>query len=163
MNADNLVKRGYRPWRPSPAAADLDVWHEYEVPTIGTFRSQNHRFLFALVGDVDPDRQVTVWAYTSIDEALADEVEFDSTAELNEWARSQFVNADVVYALARDFSIHRWGPARRVENIHAGAVTFIQQVLDVVGEQHNPALDFAVRQAAVGVLVDHVPPQASLV
>ncbi|TDW18581.1 hypothetical protein [Kribbella kalugense] len=159
MNADNLVKRGCKPWLPSAEATDLDVWHMYEIPTVGTFRTRGGDLvLFAVVGDLDPEREVTVWAYTKIDEAMVDGLEFDTTAELHEWARQRFAGVHVVYALALDLAVERWSPVENPGDLHSGAVEFMDQVRrSIEPATHDPAVDFEVKQAEVTALVDLVP------
>ena len=161
MNLDNLVKRGYRPWLPSSAASDIDVWHEYEVPLVGTFDNGGDTVLFALVGDADPDRQVSVWAYTVIGADEAQDATFDSSIELTDWVRDRFTLTQVLYAVALDFEILNWSEATKVDNIHEGAVEFIGHLLqtpDVRDElTRDPKRTFELVQAEAGVLVDLLP------
>jgi hypothetical protein len=57
MNLDALVKKGCRPWAPAPGAHDLDVWHEYDVPTAETFMLESQPVIFTVLGSAE--RNVT--------------------------------------------------------------------------------------------------------
>lgn len=167
MNSGILVRNGYRPWLPSPEASELDVWHEYEMPLIGTFSCPSGRILFSLIGGLDPERPVSVWAYTPLTSlgAMPAGVSMPSGIELIDWARDRFEGAGpVVYVLARDFMAHRWGSFDRVDTVHDGANRFLATVLDITARamagddpESQPRVDFEVRQAMAGVLADRIP------
>lgn len=109
MNLDTVVKKGSRPWRPSPDARDLRVWHEYDMPTVGTFTLNRNMVLFTVVGDTDDD--LTVWAYACLaeDEAkIAQDARFASVTDVDAFIRAKFADREAVFVLARDLQVWRW-------------------------------------------------------
>jgi len=130
MNRDKLVQPGRLPWSPVSAAVDLDVWHEHEVPLVGTYRLEEQVVLFTVVGDSSDD--LTVWAYRclSADEAAtAEELSFDSVGELREHVEGLFVRREAVFALASDLIIEKWTPADIEDGLLSAAVTFLKGIV----------------------------------
>lgn len=111
MNLDALVREGNRPWQPTPGAGGLHVWHEYDMPTVGTVTLDGNTVLFTIVGD--PDDELTVWAYTCLDDNEAErarDTKFASVGDLDGFVRARFADREAVFALARDLRLWRWSP-----------------------------------------------------
>jgi hypothetical protein len=109
MNLDSLVRRGFQPWKPALGVSELRVWHEYDVPTTGTFTLDNNLVLFTVVGD--PDEVMSVWAYVNLtgdDAQSARTIQFDGLASLNDFICRAFADRETVFALARGLEVWRW-------------------------------------------------------
>lgn len=123
-------ERGRLPWSPNPAVTDLDVWHEYEVPLVGTFRMDDQTVLFALVGD--PNDDLTVWAYRCLspeEAAAADDLAFESVGELGEHVERMFAHREAVLALAGDLLIREWTPAQVEDGLLPAALVFLKELV----------------------------------
>lgn len=157
VNTDNLVVRGFKPWLPSPHARNLEVWHEYELPTAGTFDCDEGRVLFTHLGDIDPEQHTSTWGYTVVPAHVTEHVAFKSSAEMDEWIERAFHGACVVYAMASDLMIQRWSPVERVPSLYEGAVGFMDSIVKELrgAEDDDPELAFEARKAEATVLVQH--------
>lgn len=130
MNHDRLVQRGHLPWSPNPDIGDLDVWHEYEVPLVGTFRLDGQVVLFALIGD--PDDELTVWAYRCLsaeEAALVNDLVLETVEELNAHVERLFTQHRAVLVLARDLRIQRWTPTEIEDDLLSAAVGFLKEIV----------------------------------
>lgn len=130
MNLDALVKSGRLPWSPNPDVGDLDVWHQYEHPMTGTFRTHGKTVFFTIVVEFG---NTSVWAFTCLpaDEArrLAD-VEFESPAALREFAEKLFVGRKVLFALAHDLLIRNWSVREEDGSLEELGLGFLSDVYE---------------------------------
>jgi hypothetical protein len=130
MNLDAVVTKGRLPWKPSPDAGDLAIWHQYEHPLSGTFTSMAGTVLFAALDGVESD--VSVWAYACLeqDEArrLAD-VSFGSREDLREFIDAALASHRLVLALANDLVITDWSVADRVGPVYEVTGDFLKHIL----------------------------------
>jgi hypothetical protein len=149
MNLDALVKKGCRPWAPSPEARDLDVWHEYDVPTAGTFMLDGQRILFTVLGGADDP--VSVWAYTCLTDLDATELgrRFDSVGDLADRVAAQFIGHRAVLVIADDLQIWRWMSVDVEESLIKSALGFLSQVRESLEQKKTPDAEFQVKLAGV--------------
>jgi len=162
MNLDKLLRSGGRPWAPSPDSFGLDVWHEYDVPTVGHFRMPTFDLdvLFTILGS--PDERLTLWAYTTLTESRVKELTyagFQSVAELGDVVDRQFAGQQAVFAIADGFSIWRWGvlevpPAP--DGIHHAAAEFLGQVRQSLERAKTPAAEIQVKLAGIEAAKDEL-------
>jgi hypothetical protein len=150
MNLDALVRTGNRPWTPSSDARELDVWHEYDVPTAGTFALGADRVLFTVLGS--PDDPITVWAYTDLVEAdakeLADQT-FSSVDEMTRAIESRFIGRQAVFASADNLRIWRWGTLEVKKNLVVTATEFLRGIRESLESKQAPVDEFEVKLAGV--------------
>jgi hypothetical protein len=150
MNLDALVKKGCRPWAPSPGARDLDVWLEYDVPTAGTFVLDSQSVIFTVLGSADDP--VSVWAYTCLTEddakALGDQ-KFGSVDEMARAVDEQFTGHRAVFAVADKLEIWRWTSLDVEEGLIKSAVAFLSQVRESLEQKKTPDAEFQVKLAGV--------------
>jgi hypothetical protein len=147
MNLDKLVQRGRLPWSPTPAVTDLDVWHEYEVPLVGTYRLENQVVLFTVMGD--PSEDFTVWAYRILspgDVSALEDLQFESLDELRTYAHELFLHQPAVLALAGDLQIREWGPVRVDDGLLSAAVRFLKAIVEATAPDPLTAFRGAVAE-----------------
>jgi hypothetical protein len=152
MNHDSLVQRGYLPWSPRAEASDLDVWHEYETPLVGTFVLRGTTVLFTVIGDAGT--RLSVWAYVCLtdDEAeAASTVEFGSAEELQAYANELFMSRKVVFALADDLLIDRWSPLFVKDELLEAASGFMTDILNAL----DPKTKFEAKLAEANAVAEH--------
>lgn len=152
MNLDAVVTKGRLPWKPCPDARDVNVWHQYEHPHIGTFTSNIGTVVFTVLGGVETD--VSVWAYACLtpEEAQGlDTIEFDSLAHLREYIDETFATHRLVLALADDLLIASWAVAERIGPLYEVATDFLEQVLVQTRSQLDPGARFRAKLAEVDV------------
>jgi hypothetical protein len=155
MNLDTLVKQGYPPWAPAPGVHIVDVWHEYDIPTVGTFASEEGRSaVFTLVGE--PDDRLTVWAYSCLGEDEANDLErasrrYESTDELDAAIDRMFAGRSVVFALADNLQIWRWSPVEVKAGVLEAATEFLRGVRAALAETTDPGRRFRAELAGVEV------------
>jgi hypothetical protein len=152
MNLDTVVTKGRLPWKPRPDARDVDVWHQYEHPHIGTFASDAGTVMFTVVGGVETD--VSVWAYAPLSPEEShglDEIEFDSMDDLRAYVDQTFATHQLVLALADDLLVTSWAVAERIGPLYEVAADFLQQVLAQTRSQLAPGTRFRAELAAVDV------------
>lgn len=134
MNFDSIVAADARPWLPAPDASNLDVWHEDDVPVLGTFDLPDGHVLFTLVGAAD--KAVTTWAYLPLEVSEYKELQetvYDSVLKMNEDVHRRFEARHCVFAVARDFSISSWTPTDEpVKSVLQGATEFMQDYVALV-------------------------------
>jgi hypothetical protein len=150
MNLDTLVKRGRRPWAPSPETRDLEVWHEYDVPTVGLFMLRSEPVVFTVLGS--PDDQMTVWAYTCLTEVDAKDLsarKFSSVGELGEIVDSRFIGRQAAFVIADDLQIWRWTWMDVKESVMESASEFLSQVRESLESEKAPDAEFEVKLAGV--------------
>lgn len=137
MNLDQIVSMGFRPWTPSKDAVDLEVWHEDDVPTIGTFSVHGTHVLFNLVGE--PEKGLTTWAYLPLTDQEfreLDDVEYDSPAEMADDVASRFRDRPCVFAVAQDFKVLSWGPSETgAPSLLAGATDFLRDYVSITQDK----------------------------
>jgi hypothetical protein len=150
MNLDALVKQGHAPWAPTSGARRVDIWHEYDIPTAGTFELANGKVVvFTLIGE--PDQRLTVWAYTEIPSDVEPD-SFASTDDLEAALDSMFVGHKAVFALADDLKIARWTPLEVGEGVLNSATEFLRGVRASLAEKRDdPGLRFRAELAGVEV------------
>ncbi len=153
MNLDTLVKQGCMPWTPAPGVHGVDIWHEYDIPTIGTFRtSEGNSVLFTLVGE--PDDRLTVWAYKSLsseDAAKQEREPYDSTTDLDESVGKMFVGRHTIFALADDLKIIHWTPTEVGAGVLESATEFLRGVRSSLASTSAPDAKFRAELAGVEV------------
>lgn len=154
MNLDALVKQGCSPWAPAPGVQSIDIWHEYDIPTVGVFKSAEGRsVLFTLVGE--PEDRLTVWAYRCLDadEAIAaEEAQFESTDDLDASVSNMFAGQPAVFALADRLMIRSWTPLQVGKlGVVEGATEFLRGLRDSLAKTSNPGTRFRAELAGVEV------------
>jgi hypothetical protein len=157
MNPDALVRVGYPPWAPSPDAHSTDIWHEYDMPTVGVFRLGADSVLFTVVGD--PDSRLTVWAYTCLDAGDAErlaEAQFSSVDELSASVESRLMGREVVFAIADNLQIWRWGSMRVETSTLMTSTRFLRQVRESLANSNNAGTQFRVALAGVEAAKDEL-------
>lgn len=150
MNLDALVRAGNRPWVPAGDARDLDVWHEYDVPTAGIFTLHADRVLFTVLGS--PDDRITVWAYTDLAEADAKELadqRFSSADEMARAIESRFIGRRAVFASADNLRIWHWGTLEVKKDLVVSATEFLRGVREALESKQAPVDEFQVKLAGV--------------
>ncbi len=126
MNLDALVKHGHAPWAPAPGIDDVEVWHEYDIPTAGTFHRHDGRaVLFTLIGE--PDERLTVWAYTEIPADARPDL-YESTDDLDSSVDAMFSGNRAVFALADGLKLWRWTPLEVKSSLLEAATEFLQGI-----------------------------------
>lgn len=154
MNLDALIKKGSLPWTPSPSVHDVDVWHEYDIPTAGTFRTgAGHQVLFTLIGE--PEDRLTVWAYTCLRSEDADrlghEPSFASIADLEAAVSRLFAQHRAVFALADNMKIDQWTPLDVDADVVESATEFLRGIRDALANTSPPGTRFRAELAGVNV------------
>jgi hypothetical protein len=150
MNLDAVVTKGHLPWRPSPDAQDLGVWHQYEHPLTGIFKAKEGRVIFTAVGGIETN--VSVWAYACLEPGEArglDEIEFDSVADLRAFVDEIFASHRLVLALADDLLITSWAVADEIGPLYEVATQFLEQVLAQLRSRQDPGTRFQAALAQV--------------
>jgi hypothetical protein len=149
MNLDALVKKGLSPWAPAPGVHHIDAWHEYDIPTAGTFvLADGQAVLFTLVGE--PDDRLTVWAYTGAD--LEPPRLFESTDDLDATINGMFVGRKAVFVLADGLKIWRWSPVEVSSSVLESATEFLRGVRNALADTNdNPGVRFRAELASVEV------------
>ncbi|MGW4421450.1 hypothetical protein [Streptosporangium sp. NPDC004631] len=110
--------------------ADLDVWHEYEIPLTGTFRVNGDFVLFTQV--LESSQGLSAWAYVCLDRSDAGEVAdiaFESLDELNSFVEAKFLGREAVLALAREDRIDNWTRSEVADGLLSTVEGFITQVI----------------------------------
>jgi hypothetical protein len=150
MNLDAVVTKGRLPWKPCPDARDVNVWHQYEHPHVGTFTTNAGTVIFTVLGGVETD--VTVWAYACLTPGEAhdlDAIEFNSLADLRTFIDETFATRRLVLALADDLLITSWAVAERIGPLYEVATDFLEQVLTQTRSQLDPGARFRAKLAEV--------------
>ncbi|MFG1878783.1 hypothetical protein ACGFIV_28445 [Sphaerisporangium sp. NPDC049003] len=154
MNLDSLIKRGQPPWRPRPDAGDLDVWHEYEIPLVGTFRVCSDLVMFTQV--LETAKGLSAWAYTCVsvsDEDQLADVTFPSADELRSFVETLFRGREAVLVLARDDRIiANWTRSL----VKGGLVRTVEQFIN---DTMNQVSDSQQRVRAKFAGLDAAPPE----
>lgn len=130
MNLDALVHRDRQPWEPCPEATDLDEWHRYDIPLVGTFRVGPSTVLFAAMDDASGD--VSIWAYVELTPAEAAEAAartFDDTEDLQRAVEHYFHGKEAVICFASHLRIKRWGRVPVDEGLLDAAGKFVDLLL----------------------------------
>lgn len=139
MNLDSLVERGRLPWRPNDRACDLNVWHEYETPLVGTFDVEGRKVLFFMV--LESEGGLSVWAYKVLTAEQAEKFarpRFRSISALRECVDFLFSGSEIVLTIARNDRIGRNYAVHTVESNLLDAVDwFLNGVIDTVREVPN--------------------------
>jgi hypothetical protein len=157
MNLDAVVTKGRLPWKPSPDARDVNVWHQYEHPHIGTFTSDAGTVIFTVLGGVETD--VSAWAYACLAPEEArdlDGIEFNSLADLREFIDVTFASHKLVFALADDLLITSWAVAERIGPMYEVATEFLEQVVAQTRGQLDAGARFRAKLAEVDVATHEV-------
>ncbi|WP_283135279.1 hypothetical protein [Rhizohabitans arisaemae] len=152
---------GGLPWSPSDQARDLDVWHQYEVPLVGTFMWGKQTVLFTVVGDANG--HVSIWAYIDLAEEQATELrdlEFESEDELRRFVATAFSGRKALLALARDLCVGEWSPVTVEQDLTHSAITFVQDVVKSRDDHIDPATRLRADLAAADVVISHEFAQA---
>jgi beta-xylosidase len=152
MNLDALVTQGRLPWSPNPDADDLDIWHQYDYPRIGTFTVKDTTVLFTLVGGSADE--LSVWAYVCLedDEAVsAASATFESLSELRQFVDDAFTGRRPVLALADDLLITSWSVPEDNGELYEVATTFLEQVLAQTRSRLDSGARFRAKLAQVDV------------
>lgn len=150
MNVDALVKKGFRPWQPSPGVCGVDVWHEYDVPTAGILDLPKCSVLFTAIGGTD-DR-LSVWAYTCLSDDERDKLsgtEVTSVRELRDLVDRAFEGREAVFALADNLAIDQWSRVMVDTDLLEAASDFLTQILKVLESSRDPGTRFQAKLAEV--------------
>lgn len=160
MNLDELVKQGSPPWAPSPGIVNIDVWHEYDLPTAGVFVSGvGYSVLFTLVGE--PDDRLTVWAYLRLSseeaEGLSREPKsFSSTEAMDREISGWFTGRQAVFVLADSLKITRWTPLEVKSGIVEAATDFLRGIRQSLDQSTAPSTRFRAELAGVEIETDEL-------
>jgi hypothetical protein len=149
MNLDDLVKKGRLPWSPNPDVSCLDVWHQYEHPMAGTFRTHGKTVFFTVVVEFG---NTSVWAYTCLPAAEAKrltEVEFESPAALRECAEQLLAGHKVAFALAADLLIMHWSVHDEDGSLEELGLGFLNEVYEGLKSSKDPATMLRAKLAQV--------------
>jgi hypothetical protein len=154
MNLDALIKKGSPPWTPSPGVHAVDVWHEYDIPTAGTFRTgAGVQVLFTLIGE--PDDRLTVWAYTCLSSEDADrlgrEPSFATIADLEASVGRMFAHHRAVFVLADNLKISEWTPLDVDAGVLESATEFLRGIRASLARTSGPGTRFRAELAGVNV------------
>ena len=167
VNLDTLVSAGQPPWRPVPAAQDVDVWDKYDFPLNGTYRLGDEVIVFTLVTTVGSR---SLWAYVPVSpdqrEAVSDP-RFDTKAEFDAFLADCFAGREAVFAAAENFVITSRSegiliPPGRYGFLVAGARWYAQRVSVLAGQRAQQVVEQTadeadadgLRRAAQGALAD---------
>lgn len=140
MNLDILAKRGELAWAPSPAACDLDIWHQYDVPLVGTFRVGDTTVLFTAIGDVDDT--ISVWAYvplTPARSAAIAEQSFSDVRQMQCVVEDCFRDQEAVITIARDCRVIRYTRVDVEKVLEEAAVTALASIVRSYENESNPS------------------------
>ena len=105
VNLDTLVSAGQPPWRPTPAAHDVDIWDKYDFPLHGSYRLGDDLIVFTVITTAG---NRSLWAYVPVSPELRETVaaaRFDTEAEFNAFLEGCFAGHEVVFAAAENFVI----------------------------------------------------------
>jgi hypothetical protein len=105
VNLDTLVSAGQPPWRPTPAARDVDIWDKYDFPLHGTYRLGDDLIVFTVITTAG---NRSLWAYVPVSPKLRETVtaaRFDTEAEFNAFLEGCFAGHEAVFAAAENFVI----------------------------------------------------------
>lgn len=130
MNLDALVRRDRQPWQPCPGAMDLDVWHHYDIPLVGTFRVGASTMLFAALDDASG--KASIWTYVELTPSEATEAAtrtFGSAEDVQRAVESYFNGREAVVGLASDLRMKRWGRVHIHEDLLDATQRFLNLVL----------------------------------
>jgi hypothetical protein len=150
MNLEGLIRKGCRPWRPSPDVLRVDVWHEYDVPTAGVLQLPQGRVSFTAIGATD-DR-LSMWAYTCMTENEHRDfsgVWVSSVQALRDVVDITFAGRRAVLALADDLAIDQWSPVAVESGLLETAAGFLTQVLKALESNRHPQDRLQARLAEV--------------
>lgn len=140
MNLDALIRKGRLPWNPRGEATDPDVWHEYEIPLVGTFRIDGDLVLFTQV--LESSQRFSVWAYVCPSSTEIEEIStmtFTSVDDLRDYVERVFQGREAVLALARDDRII--GHWTRAEITGDGLVAAVESFLNDILKSVNAVQD----------------------
>jgi len=130
MNSDSLFAKGRLAWSPCSRATNLEVWHEHEVPFVGTFDVSGVRILFTVVGSAESSKTTTVWGYTELVNEPPES--FEDVKELRRWVHSQFKGSPSCFAVTSDLRIIRYSDTVTAESIWDGASVFLETLLEAI-------------------------------
>jgi len=105
VNLDTLVSAGQPPWRPVPAARDVDIWDKYDFPLHGSYRLGDDLIVFTVITTAG---NRSLWAYVPVAPELRETVataRFDTEAEFNVFLEGCFAGHEAVFAAAESFVI----------------------------------------------------------
>lgn len=105
MNLDTLVSAGQPPWRPAPAAHDVDIWDKYDFPLHGTYRLGDDLIVFTVITTAG---NRSLWAYVPVSPEARETVataRFNTEAEFNAFLDGCFAGHEAVFAAAENFVI----------------------------------------------------------
>ena len=162
MNLDGVLRVGHAPWLPSPSATDLDAWHVYDIPLIGTFRHEGQVVLFTAMDDADAD--VSVWTYCALtpeQAQAAEDVTYEDTAGMLAAVEEICDGKEVAVALAVDLEVKLWGRLRVESGLLAATRRFLEDIRANLASELSATVLRAEIQAGVRELED-VPISGSL-
>lgn len=107
---DQLIQSGGQPWEPCADITDLDIWHQYDVPLVGTFRFRGNPMMFAALNPADP--KLTFWCYIELsaaDLALIPDT-WDSVEDMYSLLSYLYKNRTIGFAVAENdpLRVKRW-------------------------------------------------------
>jgi hypothetical protein len=140
MNYDTIVTKGRPPWLPNAKAADLDVFHAYDIPLAGVFEWGATKVLFLCV--TGATSRSNVWAYkplTASELKKLDSKEFADPEDFEAFAHSLFKGKRAVFAYARHGRVSNWSTVHVDEGVLPSAVEFLEKKLQASEGQHKRA------------------------
>lgn len=153
LNLDTLVRTGQPPWRPAPAAEDLDVWDKYDFPICGTFRLRGVLVIFTIITSVGTR---SLWAYVDVPKEKEQSVlsaRFETADEFDTFLRGCFTGREAVFAAAENLAIRSKSDGifiSRGKNalLAAGARWYAERAAAIAGLQKPVVAIKEIREAA---------------
>lgn len=109
MILEPLMQRGNQPWAPCPTATDLDEWHRYDIPRVGTFRIGPRITLFSVLGDTEYFASIWLYVELSMEEAAEGAARvFGDTKELMLTVEKYTTGKQALLALAVNLRLQYW-------------------------------------------------------
>lgn len=109
MYVGDVIQSGRQPWQPHFDATNLDVWHHYDVPLVGTFSLIDKTVIFAALNSSDPE--LMFWCYTFLTTEEARVLigkGFESVEELYDLLNTLFFQRQTTMAVTQDLRILSW-------------------------------------------------------
>jgi hypothetical protein len=140
MNYDTIVTKGLPPWLPNATATGLDVYHAYDIPLAGVFKSGATKVLFLCV--VGATSESNVWIYKPLTASELKKLESEDFADPDDFeafTHSLFEGKRAVFAYARHGRISKWSAVQVDEGVLPSAVKFLEGAFQASEDQHRRA------------------------
>lgn len=142
-NLDSIVQTGRKPWLPSDAACELDVWNQYDMPLTGTYVTEKGCVLFTTAYELTAS-SITVWRYiplTDLEYIEWGSTQYEEIADMYGEINSLFAHRPSVYAIADNFSLNNyWVMEGHCPTFFDGANVFLDVLLKAQRKQKDERL-----------------------